>query len=239
MYCEICNKEFTPHKNVTNPRIRVSHRYCSTKCTKEARKNYNDKYNKKYQQSGKALEAGKKYRKSEKEKETIKKKINSEEYKNSKREYERKLYSQSKKFREKKRKFSNAYYKSEKGKKWKSTYRYNKRNNDPIYKLQETMRRRLNNFLKTKNMKKTNKTFTIIGCTPSFLKEYLEKQFYPNPVSKIKMTWKNHTINGWHIDHKIPLDYANTPEDIEKLSHYTNLQPMWAEQNYKKGNKII
>ena len=79
MYCEICNKEFTPHKNVTNPRIRVSHRYCSTKCTKEARKNYNDKYNKKYQQSGKALEAGRKYRKSEKGKETIKKKINSEE----------------------------------------------------------------------------------------------------------------------------------------------------------------
>ena len=65
------------------------------------------------------------------------------------------------------------------------------------------------------------------------LQEYLEKQF------KSGMTWKNHSLKGWHIDHIIPLNSAKTPEVVEKLMHYTNLQPMWATYNLKKGNKII
>jgi len=30
-----------------------------------------------------------------------------------------------------------------------------------------------------------------------------------------------------------------TSEDIVKLSHYTNLQPMWSTENWKKNNKVI
>jgi hypothetical protein len=52
------------------------------------------------------------------------------------------------------------------------------------------------------------------------------------------MTWKNHTMKGWHIDHKVPLDSAKTPKDVEKLMHYTNLQPLWAVDNLKKGKKF-
>jgi hypothetical protein len=37
----------------------------------------------------------------------------------------------------------------------------------------------------------------------------------------------------------IPLSSAKTEEEVYKLSHYTNLQPLWAEENYKKSNKII
>ena len=32
---------------------------------------------------------------------------------------------------------------------------------------------------------------------------------------------------------------ANTEEEIYKLCHYTNLQPLWAEDNLKKGDKIL
>jgi len=55
------------------------------------------------------------------------------------------------------------------------------------------------------------------------------------------MTWKNHTTDGWHIDHRIPLDSAKSREDFERLgvAHYTNLRPLWAEDNWKKSNKII
>ena len=81
-------------------------------------------------------------------------------------------------------------------------------------------------------MRKTNRTFIMVGCTPKFLKEYLEKQFKPG------MTWQNYGIRGWHIDHIIPLDSAKTPEDVEKLMYYTNLQPLWAIENIKKGNKL-
>ena len=77
----------------------------------------------------------------------------------------------------------------------------------------------------------------MVGCTPEFLKEYLEKQFYPRLITSEVMTWKNHGFYGWHIDHIIPLDRAKTLEDIEKLCHYTNLQPLWMEENIKKSNK--
>jgi hypothetical protein len=53
------------------------------------------------------------------------------------------------------------------------------------------------------------------------------------------MTWDNYSHSGWHIDHIIPLSNAKTKEDVIKLCYYTNLQPLWCEENYKKGDKII
>jgi len=50
------------------------------------------------------------------------------------------------------------------------------------------------------------------------------------------MTWCN--MGEWHIDHITPYASARTEEDIIKLSHYTNLQPMWAEENLTKNNRI-
>jgi hypothetical protein len=58
------------------------------------------------------------------------------------------------------------------------------------------------------------------------------------------MTWDNFGTNGWHIDHIIPIMYKAegknpTLEDVEKRLHYTNTQPMWAEDNMAKGNRRI
>lgn len=55
------------------------------------------------------------------------------------------------------------------------------------------------------------------------------------------MDFNNHgsTADCWQIDHKIPISSAKTEEEIIKLSHYTNLQPMWWEENNKKSNKLI
>ena len=77
-----------------------------------------------------------------------------------------------------------------------------------------------------------NKTFEIVGCTPQELKDHLEKHF------KEGMTWENYGLYGWHIDHIIPLASAETEEELLKLFHYTNLQPLWAEENLLKSNKI-
>jgi hypothetical protein len=109
----------------------------------------------------------------------------------------------------------------------------NKYNNDPLFRLINIMRARTRLFFKSKNFKKKNSTFKIIGCTPEFLKEHLEQQFEEG------MSWDNQGLYGWHIDHKIPLSSSNTEEEIYKLCHYTNLQPLWAEDNLKKSNKII
>ena len=85
----------------------------------------------------------------------------------------------------------------------------------------------------TLNIVKNNKTFDIVGCTPQYLKEYLENKFTEG------MSWVNHSQYGWHIDHIIPLSSAKTEDELYKLCHYTNLQPLWAEDNLKKSNKIL
>jgi len=85
-----------------------------------------------------------------------------------------------------------------------------------------------------KNNKKSNSTMNLVGCSLQELKKHLEKQF------KQGMTWKNHSLYGWHIDHIKPcasFDLSN-PEEQKKCFHYTNLQPLWAIDNIKKSNKI-
>ena len=102
---------------------------------------------------------------------------------------------------------------------------------DILFKLKNNMRSRLGLFLKSKNLSKNNTTFHIVGCSPEFLKEYLEKQFLYG------MSWDNR--NEWHIDHIIPLSSARTKEEMYKLCHYINLQPLWLEDNLRKSNKIL
>jgi hypothetical protein len=54
------------------------------------------------------------------------------------------------------------------------------------------------------------------------------------------MNWDNWGHNGWHIDHIIPIasfDLTQKSEQ-EKCFHYTNLQPLWAEENLSKQDKI-
>jgi len=106
--------------------------------------------------------------------------------------------------------------------------------NDPVFKLTSNMRKRLGHFLKRARMRKNNKTFNYVGCTPSELRTYLENKFKPG------MTWANNSPKGWHVDHIIPLSRLNknsSEEDIKKITHYTNLQPLWAEENMRKFNK--
>jgi len=110
-------------------------------------------------------------------------------------------------------------------------YESKKKKNDPIYSLLCGMRSRLCNYLKMCDVTKRNKTFDIVGCSPEFLKKHLEIQFTDG------MSWDNRS--EWHIDHIIPLSSAKTEDELYKLCHYENLQPLWAEDNLKKSNKIL
>lgn len=104
---------------------------------------------------------------------------------------------------------------------------------DPEYKLWKNIRNRTSNYLKLENINKNNSTYELIGLMPNELKIYLESKFIDG------MSWDNYGLYGWHIDHKIPLSSAKTEDEIYKLCHYTNLQPLWSEDNLKKGCKII
>jgi len=127
-----------------------------------------------------------------------------------------------------------------KKKKYRENYKPRKRErrkerqkNDPIYRMVNNVRSRLKKYLKKLSITKVNKTFEIVGCSPQELKNHIEKQFIDG------MTWGNYGFYGWHIDHIIPLDSAKTEEELYKLCHYTNLQPLWWEDNLAKFSKIL
>ena len=110
-------------------------------------------------------------------------------------------------------------------------YRKHKRETNHLYKLTTNLRCRLYNFIKKNNISKSNSTIELIGCSSEEIKVLLERKFTGG------MSWDNY--GKWHIDHKIPLSSAKNQEELYKLCHFTNLQPMWASDNLIKGAKIL
>jgi len=113
---------------------------------------------------------------------------------------------------------------------WAKIYSKTRRLNDPVYKLSVTIRNLISGSIKKLGYKKNSRTFVILGCSYEDFKSHIEKQF------KLGMTWENH--GKWHLDHILPVASAITEEDILKLNHYTNFQPLWAEENIRKGKKL-
>jgi hypothetical protein len=104
-----------------------------------------------------------------------------------------------------------------------------KYNTDINFKLKLLIRARINKII---NFNRNKSSIEILGCDIEYFKKYIESQF------TINMSWENYGYYGWHIDHKIPLSSAETEDEIYKLCHYTNLQPLWWKDNLKKSNKI-
>jgi hypothetical protein len=53
------------------------------------------------------------------------------------------------------------------------------------------------------------------------------------------MTWDNY--GEWHMDHIQPCaSFDQTDPEQQKICwHYTNYQPLWAEDNLRKSDTII
>lgn len=103
---------------------------------------------------------------------------------------------------------------------------------DVQYKLQLTLRNRVNDALRLDS--KRGSAVRDLGCSIAELKVYLESKF------KKGMTWDNWTHSGWHIDHIKPIasfDLTDRKQFLQAV-HYTNLQPLWAAENYHKAAKI-
>ncbi len=102
---------------------------------------------------------------------------------------------------------------------------------DKLFKFKGDLRARISQDIKSKGYTKKSKTELILGADWLTVKKHFERQFTKG------MTWDNQ--GKWHIDHIVPLASAKTEEEVIKLNHYTNLQPLWAEDNLKKSNTII
>lgn len=99
------------------------------------------------------------------------------------------------------------------------------------YKLRMNLKNRLTFALNGKS--KIESILELLGCSIEQLKKYLESQFEP------KMSWDNHTMYGWHIDHIKPCASFDLSKKEQRIRcfNYKNLQPLWAEENWKKSNK--
>ena len=108
-----------------------------------------------------------------------------------------------------------------------------RKSRDPFYRSIVNLRSRTSRYIKQQGFKKDGSMLKMVGCTPQEFRKYLEGKFLEG------MTWDNYGFHGWHIDHIIPISLGKTLEEIKELCHYTNFQPLWADDNKKKSNKIL
>lgn len=78
---------------------------------------------------------------------------------------------------------------------------------------------------------------TLVPYTLKQLRQHLESLFQPG------MSWGNHCMHGWHIDHKIPISNFKftsfEDKEFQECWALENLQPLWAEDNLRKNNKLF
>jgi hypothetical protein len=197
--------------------------------------------------------AGKKYREENKEK--VKKKR--EEYKNKNREKinakERERYQTVEKFSEEykgraaksKKKYLQTDCGKEKRKACDKRYREKnaekikirraERRKDPYNILTERVRSRFRKIVRRNIIEckesKTKRSRELLGISIEDYKVYLEDLFVDG------MNWDNY--GEWHIDHRRPIASFDLSKDEEMLEcfNYKNTQPLWADDNLKKGSK--
>lgn len=129
--------------------------------------------------------------------------------------------------------YMDRYYKNNKEKVIARNYLYasNRRLQDKVYNLSIVLRQRFYRALKGNY--KIGSAVADLGCSLEEFKTYIESKFKPG------MSWDNHTRSGWHLDHVIPLSSFDLtdPKQVKQALHHTNLQPLWAEENLRKGNR--
>ena len=141
--------------------------------------------------------------------------------------------------REQKSKRAKKYNQSVHGRQQRSKSQKERYKTDPKFKMKDILRRRLTAALQQAKHGKAVKcarTLDMLGCTMDFFMQYIEQQFEPG------MTWQNHGSGErkWQIDHIKPcalFDLTNA-EQQKTCFNFSNMQPLWAEDNMKKGCRL-
>ena len=118
-------------------------------------------------------------------------------------------------------------------------YSNERRATDPEYKLLDNIRRRIRSALERELAVKSNKSVELLGCSMSEFVLHLEQNFEPG------MTWDNYgsSTDGsrkWNVDHCLPcaMFCMLVPAEQRRCFHYTNQQPMWANENLEKSDNV-
>lgn len=128
----------------------------------------------------------------------------------------------------------------EKNKKWRlanrkylSDYRRVHKQTNLLARLASNLRSRL--YYSVMGYCKKGSAIDDLGCSVGQLKLYLENYFslYPG------MNWDNYG-SEWELDHYLPLSSFDLMDEnqVKEACHYTNIQPLWKEENRRKSNKV-
>ena len=152
------------------------------------------------------------------------------------KKYQEKTNSRAKRDKTKKAKdYRKQYIEENKDwwRKYEREYRSSRKQEDMFFKIKSNLSSRLSDLIKNRIV--GQKTIELLGCDKDVFFQHLESQFTEG------MTWDNYGLKGWHVDHILPLSSFDLTEEeeVKKACHYTNLQPLWWEDNLKKGNKIL
>lgn len=106
------------------------------------------------------------------------------------------------------------------------------KNKNPNIKIAHSLRNRMIKALN--GTSKSASTQKLLGCSFDEFRTYLETKFYG------EMSWENYG-SYWHIDHVVPCASFDLTlkEEQEKCFHFSNMQPLTAEENLSKGKKVI
>ncbi len=120
---------------------------------------------------------------------------------------------------------------------YKNTWARIRRRTDKSYAIGVNLRARVGQALRTypatQSASVTAWIRELLGCPIGELITYLQSKFLPG------MSWENYGRKGWHIDHIRPLSSFDLT-DVEQRCiafHHTNLQPLWASDNWGKGGR--
>jgi len=108
-----------------------------------------------------------------------------------------------------------------------------KRANNPGFRIACNLRKRLSFLVRKASATKTKQTLALLGCPLKSFLLYLESLWEPG------MSWDNY--GEWHIDHVVPCAIFDLtkPDHQERCFHFSNLQPLWAVDNWRKNDKVI
>jgi hypothetical protein len=115
------------------------------------------------------------------------------------------------------------------GKKYFREYRRFRTETDIQVRLAARLRSRL--YYALKRGQKTGSAIQDLGCSIAEFERYFESLFTEG------MSWSEVRSGKIHIDHIIPISAFDLtdPNEVKKACHYTNLQPLWAIDNLRKG----
>lgn len=112
-----------------------------------------------------------------------------------------------------------------------------KRATDPIYKMVRMSRSMIKQFyFKNKGKRLFSNVYSVIGCDADFFRQYIREQFAPWMNDNNYGRYTGQYNETWQFDHVIPLNTANTVEEVMRLNHYTNLRPICSRKNLERYN---